>query len=187
MGSLTQTTKPLTWLITGSSSGIGLQLARHALAAGHKVIATSRNPGKTPDLVSEVTSQGGRWLRLDADDQNCGQVITDLEQAGTQIDVLVNSAGFAISGPAEAFTEAEVRSVMETDFFGPYRLMRAAVPFMRARRSGVIVNISSAAGLQARPSLSVYGAAKSALDSKFTSPSHPLNKEIKGANDDNEN
>lgn len=166
MTTVTKTTKPLTWLITGCSSGFGLQLTRHALAAGHKVIATSRNPSRTPDLVSEVTSQGGSWLRLDADDPDCGQVVTDLEEAGTHLDVLVNCAGFAIAGPAEAFAEDEVRRVMETDFFGPYRLMRAAVPLMRARRSGVVVNISSGAGLQARPSLSVYGAAKSALDSK---------------------
>ncbi|KAH8673318.1 hypothetical protein BX600DRAFT_547084 [Xylariales sp. PMI_506] len=167
MTSSPQTAEPLTWLITGCSSGFGLQLTRHALAAGHRVIATSRDPSRTPELVAEVEAHpGGRgsWLRLDADDRNSGRVIEDLEAAGTQVDVLVNSAGFAIVGPVEAFDEDEIRALLETNFFGPLRLMRAVVPLMRARRRGVIVNLSSGSGLGARGTLGGYGASKSALD-----------------------
>ncbi|KAI1501127.1 putative short-chain oxidoreductase [Biscogniauxia marginata] len=156
--------KPLTWLITGSSSGFGLALVRLAQASGHRVIATSRNPGRTPELVEEVVQKGGQWIKLDVDDLNCGEVIKDFEAQGTEIDVLVNSAGFAIVGPVESFKEEEVRRIMETNFLGPYRLMRAVVPYMRTRRSGVIVNLSSGSGMEARETLGVYGASKSALD-----------------------
>lgn len=166
MTSPAQTSKSLTWLITGCSSGFGLQLTRHALAAGHKVIATSRHPSKTPELVTEVETAGGRWLTLDVDSPTSAEVIVDLEDSGTQIDVLVNSAGFGMAGPVEAFSEAEIRSLLDTNFFGPYRLMRAVVPYMRARRSGVVVNLSSGSGLGARETLGAYGASKSALDSK---------------------
>ncbi|KAK8065404.1 hypothetical protein PG997_012151 [Apiospora hydei] len=162
-------TGPLTWLITGCSSGFGLQFARHALASGHRVIATSRDPSKTPELVSEIEGAEpagrGRWLQLDASDADCGAVIDRLEtRESTPVDVLVNSAGFAITGPVEGFADQEVRDIMETNFFGPYRLMRAALPHMRRRRRGVIVNLSSGSGLEARHALGVYGASKAALD-----------------------
>ncbi|KAF3012971.1 hypothetical protein E8E14_004168 [Neopestalotiopsis sp. 37M] len=168
MESLSRTTKPLTWLITGCSSGFGLQLTRHALAAGHHVIATSRTPSKTPELVQEVESAGGRWLSLDVTSPLSAEIITALEEGGAQIDVLVNSAGVGKAGPVENFSEEEIRELMEINFFGPYRLMRTAVPFMRARRSGVIVNLSSGSGLQARETLGAYGASKSALDNITT-------------------
>ncbi|KAI8302184.1 hypothetical protein K4K61_008164 [Colletotrichum sp. SAR11_59] len=156
--------KPLTWLITGCSSGFGLALTRIALINGHHVIATSRNPQKNPELVEEVEKAGGRWLRLDVDDLRSGDVVNDLEKNGTAIDVLVNSAGWSIHGPAEGFTEEETRAQMDTVFFGAYRLMRAVAPLMRERRSGAIVNISSGAGLEGRESMAVYAAAKAAMD-----------------------
>ncbi|KAI2616803.1 putative short-chain oxidoreductase [Hypoxylon sp. NC1633] len=164
MSTENSTGRKLTWLITGCSSGFGLAIARLAQANGHDVIATSRNPGRTPELVEEITSKGGKWLRLDQDDSDCGRVIEDLEERGTAVDVLVNCAAIGRTGPAESFSEDEVRQVMETNFFGPYRLMRAAAPHMRERRSGMIVNLTSGAGMEARNTLGVYGASKSALD-----------------------
>lgn len=89
----------LTWLITGCSSGFGLAFARKVLSGGHRVIATSRNPGRTPELVDEVVRQGGRWLKLDYSDPDCGRVVDDLESEGEAIDVLINCAGMAILGP----------------------------------------------------------------------------------------
>ncbi|KAF5518594.1 Retinol dehydrogenase 8 [Colletotrichum aenigma] len=156
--------RPLTWLITGCSSGFGLALTRIALKNGHHVIATSRSPQKTPELVKEVEKGGGQWLRLDVDDLKSGDVVNDLEKNGTAIDVLVNSAGWSIHGPAEGFTEEETRAQMDTVFFGAYRLMRAVAPHMRERRSGAIVNISSGAGLEGRESMGIYAAAKAAMD-----------------------
>ncbi|KAK7934786.1 retinol dehydrogenase 8 [Apiospora marii] len=164
-----ETGSPLTWLITGCSSGFGLQFARHALAAGHRIIATSRDPSKTPALVGEIEGASppgrGRWLPLDTSAADCGALVDRLEaEAGTDVDVLVNAAGFAMTGPVEGFADEEVRDVMETNFFGPYRLMRAALPHMRRRRRGVVVNLSSGSGLEARHALGVYGASKAALD-----------------------
>ncbi|KAH8197578.1 hypothetical protein TruAng_008262 [Truncatella angustata] len=164
MTSSSKTIKPLTWLITGCSSGFGLQIARHALAAGHEVIATSRVPSKNPDLVQEIEAAGARWLSLDVNSTKSANVIIDLEERGTHIDVLVNSAGIGLAGPVEAFSEEEIRGLLETNFFGPYRLMRAIIPYMRARRRGTIVNLSSGSGLEARESLGAYGASKAALD-----------------------
>lgn len=88
--------KQLTWLITGSSSGFGLSLTRIAQAGGHKVIATSRNPSRTPELVAEVEGNGGKWLQLDVDSPNSTEIIKDLEQSGLEIDVMVNNAGFVL-------------------------------------------------------------------------------------------
>lgn len=156
--------RPLTWLITGCSSGFGLAIARHAQSKGHRVIATSRNPSKTPELVREVESKGGRWLPLDLDDPNSAGVIEDLEAQGVSVDVLVNNAAFALLHAAEYITDDEVRAQFETVFFGPYRLTRAALPHMRQRRFGIIVNISTGASLEGRESMGIYSASKAAFD-----------------------
>ncbi|KAL2673959.1 hypothetical protein Neosp_012405 [[Neocosmospora] mangrovei] len=154
----------LTWFITGAASGFGLELTRLALANGHNVIATSRNPAKVPELVSEIEANGGRWLTLDVDDPNGGLVIDKLEEEGTGIDILVNNAGWSIHGPVESFPEDEVRRQMETVYFGPYRLIRAVLPHMRQRRQGLILNIGSGAGVGGRESMGIYAAAKAAMD-----------------------
>lgn len=159
--------RSLTWLITGCSSGIGLSLARRVQASGHTVIATSRNPARTPELVAEITSHPkspGKWLTLDVDSPACGEIIADLENQGVQVDVLVNNAGWSIHAAAEQFTEEEVRAQFETVFFGPYRLTRAAVGPMRRRRFGIVVHVSSGASLEGRESMAVYAAAKAAMD-----------------------
>lgn len=111
--------KPLTWLITGSSSDFGLSLVRFTQAGGHNVIATSRNPSRTPELVAEVESKGGRRLQLDVKSQKTGDVIPHLEESIQHIDVLVNNAGYSIYGAIETLTEDEVRAQMETMYFTP--------------------------------------------------------------------
>lgn len=163
--------RPLTWLITGCSSGFGLAIARQAQANGHKVIATSRNPDKTPELVQEVESKGGRWAKLDLNDPQNASMIDGLEAEGNEIDVLVNNAGYSLLQVAEHIREDEVRAQFETVFFGPCRIMRAVLPYMRKRRFGIIVNISSGASLEARDTMAVYGAAKAAFDGR--SPAQP--------------
>ncbi|OPB42817.1 short chain dehydrogenase/reductase [Trichoderma guizhouense] len=157
--------RPLTWLITGSSSGFGLALARIVQANGHNLIATSRKPAATPHLVAEVESKGGQWIQLDVNDVNCDKVIEDLESRGQQVDVLVNNAGYCIYNPVETFTDGENRALMETLYFGPSRLIRAAVKHQRKRRFGIIVNMSSGAALEANPTMGPYGAGKAAMDS----------------------
>ncbi|KAL8831911.1 MAG: hypothetical protein Q9191_000590 [Dirinaria sp. TL-2023a] len=156
--------RPLTWLITGCSSGFGLSLSRIAQAAGHNVIATSRNPARTPDLVAEVEGKGGKWIQLDVDNPDSPKVIEELEKTGQEIDVLVNNAGYSIYAPVEIFTEEETRALMESMYFGPLRLIRAVLPHMRKRRFGVIVNMSSGAALEGRDSMGPYAGAKAGLD-----------------------
>lgn len=89
------------WLITGCSSGFGLSLALAALKAGHQVIATSRNPSKTPDLVSQIESLGGQWKILDVSNPNGSSVIEEVIKEFDKIDVLVNNAGIALIGAFE--------------------------------------------------------------------------------------
>ncbi|KAI6356036.1 hypothetical protein MCOR25_007990 [Pyricularia grisea] len=161
----TTPSRPLTFLVTGCSSGLGLSLCRAIQSAGHVVIATSRNPSRTPSLVSEIEGAGGRWLPLDVDSPDAGKALVDgLEEDGTVIDVLINNAGWSIHHAVEQFDESEVRDQFETVFFGPYRLIRAVVPHMRRRRFGVVVNISSGAGLEGRESMGIYAGAKAAMD-----------------------
>jgi NAD(P)-dependent dehydrogenase (short-subunit alcohol dehydrogenase family) len=145
------------------------------LAHGHNLIATSRNPSRTPALVAEIESQShpgggsGRWLPLDVDDPAAGPALIDkLESEGTQIDVLVNNAGFSIHAPVETLTEEELRRMMETMYFGPARLIRAVVPYMRERRFGVVVSMSTGAGLEGRESMGGYAGAKAAVDGEYS-------------------
>lgn len=173
--------KALTWLITGCSSGFGLTIARAVQSHGHTVIATSRNPSRTPDLVAEIESKSGKWLKLDVDDPDCAQVIEDLEASGQHVDVLVNNAGFSIHACVEQFTEEEVRRQMESMYFGPCRLIRAAVPHMRKRRFGIVVNMSSGAGLEGRESMGAYAPTKAALDGEFLFPNHDSSLKLKMA------
>jgi len=128
------------------------------------VIATSRNPSRTPALVAEVEVKGGKWLQLDVDSPKSAHFIEDLEKSGQEIDVLVNNAGFSIYAPIETFAEDEIRAEMESMYFGPLRLIRAVLPHMRKRRFGVIVNMSSGAALQARDSMGAYAGARAGLD-----------------------
>jgi short-subunit dehydrogenase len=159
--------KRLTWLITGCSSGFGLSLTRAAQAGGHTVIATSRNPSRTLELVAEVEGKGGKWVQLDVDSPQSGDMIAELEKNGTNIDVLVNNAGFSIYAPIETITDEEMRAQMETMYFAPLRLIRAVLPYMRQRRYGVIVNMSSGASLDGIPTMGVYGGAKAGLDGRW--------------------
>ena len=156
--------KQLTWLITGCSSGFGLSLTRIAQASGHTVIATSRNPSRTPELVAEVEARGGKWLRLDVDSPDSAQILDSLEKSGQEIDILVNNAGWSQFAPVEVFAEEELRAHMESMYFGPLRLIRGALPYMRKRRFGVIVNMSTGAALEGRDSMGAYAGAKAGLD-----------------------
>jgi NAD(P)-dependent dehydrogenase (short-subunit alcohol dehydrogenase family) len=92
------------WFITGCSSGFGLSLATLALKAGHKVIATSRNPSSTPDLVSQVEKLGGKWLKLDVISPDATSVLGQAIALYGKIDILVNNAGYALLGAFETLT-----------------------------------------------------------------------------------
>ena len=134
------------------------------------MIATSRNPSRTPDLVAEVESKGGKWLQLDVDSPDSAHVIEDLEKSGQEIDVLINNAGFCIFAPVETTTEREIRVQMESMYFGPLRLIQAVLPHMRKRRFGIIANMSSGVALEGRDTMGPYAGAKAGLDGTWIVP-----------------
>ncbi|KAK2054853.1 NAD(P)-binding protein [Colletotrichum caudatum] len=142
---LTVPDRPLTWLITGCSSGFGVALTRIAQKNGHNVVATSRNPSKHTESQREIENRR-------------------LRRAARPLTFWSTTPAGRSMAPAESFTEEEVRAQMETIFFGPYRLMRAMTTFMRERRTWIIVNISSGAGLEGRESMGIYAAAKAGMD-----------------------
>ena len=150
-----------TWLITGISRGLGQALARAALDRGDTVIGTLRNG--TADLD---TAKGTlHVLHLDIADR--AAVETAVAQAfrlGGRIDVIVNNAGFGLLGAVEQASDAELERLFEVNVFGPFRLIRAALPRLRAQRSGHIINITSIAGRAPMASSGAYAAAKSAME-----------------------
>lgn len=158
--------QPKIYLITGCSSGLGYSLARAAIAAGHKVIATSRNPSKTPEKVAEITSLGGIWAALDVSSPSLERQFQDaiLPLANGKIDVVINNAAIAGWSVFEDVDLDAARGLFETNVWGIVRLSKLLVPLMRAQGGGSIVNISSSTAVSPMPTISVYSATKAAVD-----------------------
>ena len=156
--------EPNVYLITGCSSGLGLDLARVALAAGHKVIATSRNPDKTPEVVSEIKTLGGHWGVLDVTSADLHIQFQALLSTHGRIDVLINNAGFAAAAVVETTDLDLARRLFETNYFGVMRLCQLVIPVMRKQGGGVIMNVSSGSTVKSVPTISAYAASKTALD-----------------------
>jgi NAD(P)-dependent dehydrogenase (short-subunit alcohol dehydrogenase family) len=146
-----------TVLITGCSSGFGLEIARHFLAREWQVVATMRTP--RDDVLP--ASERLRVLQLDVTDAD--SIRRAVEAAGP-VDVLVNNAGVGLMGAFEGTPMDTVREIFETNTFGTLALTHALLPQFRARRSGTIVNVSSATTLVPLPLLSVYTASKAAVN-----------------------
>lgn len=162
------------WFITGSSRGLGRALTAAVLAKGEKVAATARQPQQLDDLVAKYPDQ---VLPLQLDVTNKKEIVSAVEQAVNhfgRIDVLVNNAGFGVVGAAEAFTDEQVRSQLETNLYAPIEITRVILPFMRKQRNGRILQVSSVGGRIGNPGISVYQAAKFGL-SGFT---EALSKEV---------
>jgi len=156
-----------TVLITGTSRGIGLETALAFARAGHTVLATMRNPSASPELA-EIASREHLPITiytLDVDsDSSVSSAITAIQQNHGPVDVLVNNAGIERAGSIEELPLAEFKAVMETNYFGVIRCIRAVVPNMRQRRSGCIINVTSVAGRIASAPLTPYMASKWALE-----------------------
>jgi len=146
-----------TILITGCSSGYGLETAQHFLAMGWNVIATMRTPRADVLPVSDRL----RILPLDVTEPE--SIAAVLEAAGS-IDVLVNNAGIGLIGALEATTMAKARAIFETNTFGVMAMTQAVIPAFRTRGSGIIVNVTSSAVLVPMPFVSVYTASKTAIE-----------------------
>ncbi len=147
------TTSSKVFLITGCSTGLGLSLAHAALKSGHQVIATSRNPVGTPSAVKSVEALGGTWLPLDIISSLLEDQFNVAFNVHGRIDVLVNNAGVGITGAVEDFPPELYNELFETNFFGPVKLTKLLVPYLREQGSGTIVNISSATTWAAQHSL----------------------------------
>ncbi|KAI1761472.1 putative short chain oxidoreductase/dehydrogenase [Hypoxylon sp. FL1150] len=155
---------PQIWLITGASRGFGLAVARAALRAGHKVIACYRNKSRNPSTFTEIEALGGVWLQVDVVGENAeSQVQSVIAQYG-RIDVLVNNAGYPILGSIEHTGIDLIDNIFKTNFVGTIRTIQAALPSMRARRSGTIVNIGSSTAVNPTPGLGIYAATKAAVE-----------------------
>jgi len=152
------------WLITGCSSGLGRALAARVLARGHRLIATARHPETLADLVAADPNRC-RALALDvADAPQVAAVVAQAAEAFGRLDVVVNNAGYGLVGAVEEYDEAQIARNFETNFFGALRVIRAALPILRAQRRGHFVNVSAAAVIANYPGFSIYGATKWALE-----------------------
>jgi NAD(P)-dependent dehydrogenase (short-subunit alcohol dehydrogenase family) len=152
------------WLITGSSSGLGRELARAVLEAGHDAVLTARDPDSVRELV-DAHPATALAVALDVTDHD--QVAEAVRRGADRfgaIDVLVNNAGYGYRAAVEEGDDAEVATLFGTNFFGPVALIKAVLPGMRARRHGAIVNISSIGARISPPGSGYYSAVKSALE-----------------------
>ncbi|MBN1123975.1 MAG: SDR family oxidoreductase [Sedimentisphaerales bacterium] len=149
-------------LITGCSSGFGLLTAVKAAQAGYDVVATMRNLDKA-GYLTKALDQGGTTATIEKMDITNPDSIREIVEKHAPIDVLINNAGILIMGSFLDLTEAEVRRVLETNYFGAVELTRAVAPSMIERQSGIIINIASLAGCVGHPFNSAYAASKHAL------------------------
>jgi NAD(P)-dependent dehydrogenase (short-subunit alcohol dehydrogenase family) len=168
-------TNTKTLFITGASTGFGRALATEALAAGHRVVGTLRNERARGEF--ELLGPGrafGKLLDL-TDNAAVPRVVAEVESEVGPIDVLVNNAGYGHEGTLEESPLADLRRQFEVNVFGAVAVIQAVLPFMRQRRSGHIVNITSMGGFITMPGLSFYHGSKFALEGI----SAALGKELK--------
>ena len=146
-------------LITGAGRGMGVDIARAARDAGHRVVATARDADRVTQALG--SSDDLLAVSLDITDPASTQAAVDtaVERFG-RIDVLVNNAGNFYAGFFEELTPDDFRAQVETNLFGPLNITRAVLPVMRAQRSGLVVTISSTAGLEGGEFTSAYAASK---------------------------
>ncbi|MGW3104217.1 oxidoreductase [Streptomyces sp. NPDC001100] len=152
------------WLVTGASSGFGRAIVEAALAAGDVVVGAARRTEALEDLVAAHPDQL-EALRLDVTDTGAAEAaVRDVVARHGRIDVLVNNAGRTHVGAFEETTEQELRDLFDLHVFGPAALTRAVLPFMRERRSGAVVQMSSMGGQMSFAGFSAYSGTKFALE-----------------------
>lgn len=160
-----------TILVTGASSGFGLLVATELYKKGYNVIGTSRNPEKNQSLLPF------KILTLDITDDNSiksfgKQLFTEIKQ----LDVLINNAGFYLSGLAEETTIEQGRKQLETNFWGTIKLTNELLPYFRKQRFGKIITVGSIMGLISLPGGAYYAASKHALEGYFRALRFELNE-----------
>lgn len=162
------------FLITGVSSGFGRALAQEALAAGHTVVGTVRSADAKRDFESLSDAAHGRVLDVTQFDR-IDDVVSEIETSVGPIDVLVNNAGYGHEGVLEESPLSEMRRQFDVNVFGAVAMMKAVLPYLRARRRGHILNITSMGGHITMPGIAYYCGSKFALEGI----SESLGKEVK--------
>ena len=152
------------WFITGTSRGFGREWAIAALERGDKVAATARDVSSLDDLVARF-GDAILPIRLDVTDRSAdAAAVARAHEAFGRLDVVVNNAGYGQFGFIEELTEQEVRDQFETNLFGAVWITQAALPFLRAQKSGHIIQVSSIGGVSAFPNIGIYNSSKWALE-----------------------
>ena len=166
---------PRVFLITGTSTGFGNELVKKALAEGDKVIATARNSSK---LSFEGTTESN-FLALDLDvthQKSIHNAFAAAQKHFGRIDVVVNNAGYGLSGEFESLSEKQIRTQMEVNFFGLINVTRAALEAMREQKpsGGLIQQVTSIGGQRGVPTFSIYCASKWAVEGFTEALSHEV-------------
>lgn len=145
-------------LVTGGSSGIGKSIAIYLKDKGYTVYGTSRNPQRYPDSPIALVEMDVK------DPHSINGAVSQIIENETKIDILINNAGVGITGPMEETPIEEVHGAMDTNFYGPLRVLQAVLPHMRKQQSGRVINITSIAGYMGLPYRGIYSASKGALE-----------------------
>jgi len=156
-------TEKKVWLITGAGRGLGVDIAKAALAAGHAVVATGRDAARVAVAVGDHESLLAITLDVTRPQDAEGAVAAAVAKFG-RIDVLVNNAGNFFAGFFEELSPDQVRKQLDTLLFGPMSVTRAVLPVMRKQRSGLLLTISSTAGIAGQMFCTAYAAAKFAIE-----------------------
>ena len=151
------------WLVTGSASGLGCEIAEAVLASGDRLLATARDPQRLNDFVERYGEQVST-ASLDVSDEAAAKAaVAKAVDVFGRLDVLVNNAGYGDTAPFEQVSSDRFRALIETNFFGVVSMTRAALPIMRQQKSGCILQISSVGGRLATPGGAAYHASKWAV------------------------
>jgi NAD(P)-dependent dehydrogenase (short-subunit alcohol dehydrogenase family) len=151
------------WLVTGSASGLGRNIAEAVLASGERLVATARDLDRLQDLVEKYGDQV-RTAPLDVANEEAAYAAVQVAMdAFGRLDVVVNNAGYGDIAPFEQLTSERFKALIDTNFYGVVNMTRAALPIMRKQKSGCILQISSVGGRLARPGNTGYHAAKWAV------------------------
>jgi NAD(P)-dependent dehydrogenase (short-subunit alcohol dehydrogenase family) len=165
------------WFITGAGSGLGTGIAKAALSAGDRVVATGRNIEKVRNAFPHVAPENIAFVQLDViNDAQAKAAVDEAMKRFGRIDVLVNNAGYSLLGNFEQMTTAEIQQQFATNFYGVVHVMQAALPVMRRQRSGHIINISSVAGVVGLKHCAAYAATKFAVEGLSLSVANEVEK-----------
>jgi NAD(P)-dependent dehydrogenase (short-subunit alcohol dehydrogenase family) len=159
------TTAPATWFVTGTSRGLGLELAKQLLTRGEHVAATTRSTQRLTEALGGVDTTHLLPLELDvADEAAVERAVAATTERFGGLDVVVNNAGYGFLAAVEEISDAEAREMFDVQVFGVLNVLRSVLPVLRACGSGHVVNVSSILGLLAFPGWGLYSAGKFALE-----------------------